>query len=469
MNLEEEPIPDTVETFQPATLSYVMSREESAARDATASVFTKAMLEEAKRHGRSGSYDAAYFVLEQAREYMAILNGRNPYDQNPDQYDTDTDPEDDPDIGSEVTAGLQIRDQATMELMRAMEDLEERLAQEENLPEYDPDRRHHPATALALATSEVLEIHNTMMNGAGPLKDGHRQAAQGLAMTLREVTIWMEQNGPPTGRTEMEQHRRATQSAQQAMDRFDRNVPLVRRLTETVFHKSLEDTPADMDEAQELIEKTMEMNRSFGACLRGDPPNGHDSLMTFYHEGKIHAKRLEDEYPEDLHGEQAIEIADAIGEMLGFHAMDHAEDWLPQTPEFLTEMIEDAKEALHTLPRPVIDRMLDIVAKVTESQGALVATLALLLGNPEIAMRHARRWSGARYPEREQPDWDRMAREKFEPKRVEFETLEEVLKGAAMVNCGRLELAGVSRYFGWHEDEDPLSDWLAENSVLDLG
>ena len=446
-----------------------MSREESAARDATASVFTKAMLEEARRHSGSGNHAAADVVLEQAQEYTTILNERNPYDQNLDQYDPDTEPEEDPDIGSEVTNGLQIRDQATMELMRAIEDQEKRLPQEGDLPEYDPGRRHHAATALALATSEVLEIHSTMMNGVGPLKDGHRQAAQGMAMTLREVTIWMEHNGPPAGRAGMEQHQRAMQAAQQAMDRFDRNAPLVRRLTETVFHKSLDDAPADMDDAQELVEKTIEMNQSFGARLGGDPLNGHDSLITFYHEGKIHAKRMEDEYPGDLHREQAIGIADAIGRMLGFHAMDHAEDWLPQTPEFLMEMMEDAKEAFHTLPRDVIDQMLDTVAKATESQGVPVATLALLLGNPKIAMRHARRWSGARFPEREKPDWDQLVREKFDPQRVEFETLEEVLQGAAMVNCGYLELAGVSRYFGWDEDEDPLSDWLAENSVLDIG
>ena len=495
---EQEELKDQPQTFPINTLGTPITWAETAARHSTLLAFTDVMTDEIHRHRQAGNHAAARMVTDQAFEYYQAVNERSPYEMESYEDDEEETGEDDPVLGPALEEGWDIMEQALRrlnELSQAQDEesqvkesqVKESQAKESqakesqakesgdqgtepghNHPSYEEYQAVH---ALSLATAKVLDIHTKRMTGTpiGPLEDGHRQAAQGLAMTLQSVLDWLEGNQPPPSPNPDGRQKPDTDFQKQAMTRFQDQFDTAQEFIKITIHPSLDnDTQANQD-ARDLAEEMIDANVSVSAMMAGERINGHDSLSAFYHEGHVHVKRIEDEYPEGLHQDHAIAIAEQIESMFTNHAMDHEEGWLSQNPEFLAELFDNAIAGLHTLPKNTIHNFLDKLAQMDVTQPVQINVLAVLLRDQTITFRHMCQWHDDRYPDEAQPDWHKLARTDPGTEKIDFNKLEKILEEAIELDSGFRELATVARCFGWHEQNDrPLSDWLEKNAFFDL-
>ena len=479
---EQEESEDQPQTFPIDTINVPMTWAETAARSSTLLAFTTFMTNEIDRHRKAGNHAAARMITEQASTYCNALYERSPYEMK--TYDEeDETAEQDPVLGPALEAAWEIREQTVQhlnDLYQAQDEHDQAAGQRNQGPEPVQDHpsyeEYQTACAFSMATARTLDIHTGRMTGTpiSPLEDGHRQAAQGLAITLKFVLDWMEENQPPPpqppsstnpdGRQEPNTH-----FQKQAMTRFQEQFGTAQEFIKITIHPSLDNDTEAYQEAQELAEDMIDANVSVAAMMAGERINGHDSLSAFYHEGHVHVKRIEDEYPEGLHQGHATAIAEQIESMFTNHAMDHEEGWLSQNSEFLAELLDNAIAGLHTLPKKTIHDFLDKLVEMDATQPVQINVLAVLLQDKKITFRHMREWHEARHPDEAQPDWRKLARTDPGTEKIEFNQLKKILEEAAKLDSGYLELATVARCFGWHEENDrPLSDWLKKNSFFDM-
>ena len=474
---EQEEFEDQPKPFPINTLGTPITWAETAARHSTLLAFTDVMTNEIHHHRQAGNHAAARMVTDQAFEYYQAVNERSPYEMESYEDNGEETGEDDPVLGPALEEGWDIMEQALQSLneLPQAQDEEFQAADPQNS---EPDQAHpsyekHQAVhALSLATAKVLDIHTRRMTGTpiGPLEDGHRQASQGLAMTLQSVLDWLEGNQPPPPPPNPDGRQKPDTGFQkQAMTRFREQFDTAQEFIKITIHPSLDnDTKAHQD-AQDLAEEMIDANVSVAAMMAGERVNGHDSLSAFYHEGHVHVKRIEDEYPEGLHQDHAIAIAEHIESMFTNHAMDHEEGWLSQNSEFLADLLDNAIAGLHTLPKNTIHNFLDKLAQMDVTQPVQINVLAVLLRDQTITFRHICEWHDDRYPDEAQPDWHKLAQTDPGTEKIDFNQMEKILEEAIELDSGYLELATVARCFGWHEQNDaPLSDWLEKNAFFDM-
>ena len=497
---EPEEFEDHLQVFPTGTIAVPITWAETAARHSTLMAFTEVMTDEINRHRRTGNHAAARMVTEQAMDYSQTVQERSPYEMESCDDEDEGSGENDPVLGPALEEAWDIMEQAQHRLnqlydAQSQEDgaqgaqaeesqaeqsgnhlpesgVEPSLADQDN-PSYE---EYQMACAFSLATARVLDIHTGKMSGTGPLQDGHRQAAQGLAITLRVVLDWLEDNQPPppspnpNERTEPDQQQEPhTDFQKQAITRFQEQFDTVAKYINITIHPSLDNDPEAHNNAEELAEEMTRTNVQVSSLISGETVNGHDSLVGFYHQGHIHVKRIQDEYPDGLHAGHAIAIAEHIETMFTHHAMDHEEGWLSKNPEFIANLFDDAIAELHTLPQKTIYDFLDKLAEMDVTQPVQINLLRIVLEDEQIPFRHMREWHDARHPDEAQPNWPKLARTDPGTKKIEFDHLKKILEDATTLNCGYLALATIGRCFGWHDlNDQPLVEWLEKNSVYDL-